>query len=132
MAWGQKVDDVSLPHFSGGLFSGEREALQLWIPLGLVEGVEESPVEFVTWLKVTWAGRMEAPKLVGCCCFLLLGCSGKPFLEAFLAIVHFFSGSSRMGFVLGCEEDPVKVVVWLAIVWAVGRRLERWLLDSSL
>lgn len=74
----------------------------------------------------------EAPKLVAWFSFLLLGCFGKPFLEAFPAMMSFFGCSSLMGYVPGCEDDPVKVVVWSAMVWAVGRRLERWLFDDAL
>lgn len=74
---GWKVDDVLLLHFLGGplvgYFPARERLFSRGSPLGLVEGVEESPVELVTWQKVTWVGWTEAPKLVTCCCFLLLG-----------------------------------------------------------
>lgn len=69
------------------------------------------------WPEATWVGGTESSKLTAHCCFLLLRCYNKPLLEAF-SVLEVFSGSgSRMGFVLGCEGNPMEVVVWPMMAW---------------
>lgn len=62
----------------------------------LVLSIKESLLEAAAWLAATWSDHIEGPKLVSCCCFLLLHSSGEPLFKAFPR----------------CEEDPMKVVVW--------------------
>lgn len=78
--------------------------------LGFIIGVEWSPVEVSVCQAAAWVGRTEALKLTNCCYYLQLCCSSEPLLEDFSAMAGFYNGGSRMGYVPGCEEDPMNVV----------------------
>lgn len=64
------------------------------------------------WREAAQVGCTKGPKLTAGCCFLLLRCSGKPLLDAFLVTEVFSSGSSQMSFVPDYEGNSVEVVVW--------------------
>lgn len=73
--------------------------------MGFILGAEESQMELSVWAVVAWSGRTEGPKLVACCCFLLLCCFGELLLEDFTATKGFSGSGSHMGFVLGYEGN---------------------------
>lgn len=50
--------------------------------------------------------------------FCYLRCFGELLLEAVPGTKVFSGGGSQMGFIPGCEGNPVRVVTWLAMAWA--------------
>lgn len=56
--------------------------------------------------------------MVACYYFLLLCCSGEWTLEVFLVSMGFSDGGSRIGFIPGCEENSMEIVVWIEVTWA--------------
>lgn len=113
---GQKVGCVLLLHFFGGSHLGDFPMISC-SSIGrsrfvFVLGIEESLVEVSLYQVPAWAGHTEGRKLIACCYFLLLRCSGELLLEVFPATKAFFGCGFLMGFVPVYEGNLVEVVVF--------------------
>lgn len=78
--------------------------------------IKKSLLEVVAWLAVTWDAIWRAQNwslAVFCCYASSASCSSKFFWGLWASPVVVL----RWGSILKCEEDPVKVVAWLAAAW---------------